>query len=107
MDRSDQWLGSCRGHDLKFPAGSLGALGSIGRSWTMQVREHDLKIFSTCPLSARANPKTCAGELREFARASEDAGHEGMLVVTDNGQLDPWLVSQIIVESTQRLSPLV
>jgi len=73
----------------------------------MPVREHDLKIFSTCPLSARAMPEACVRELREFARASEAAGHEGMLVVTDNGQLDPWLVSQIIVEATERLSPLV
>lgn len=73
----------------------------------MPVREHDLKIFSTCPLSARAEPEACVRELREFARASEAAGHEGMLVVTDNGQLDPWLVSQIIVEATERLSPLV
>ena len=73
----------------------------------MPVREHDLKIFSTCPLSARAMPEACIRELREFARASEAAGHEGMLVVTDNGQLDPWLVSQIIVEATERLSPLV
>lgn len=73
----------------------------------MPVREHDLKIFSTCPLSARAMPEACIRELREFARASEAAGHEGMLVVTDNGQLDPWLVSQIIVETTERLSPLV
>src|SRR5262245_2993501 len=73
----------------------------------MSVREHDLKIFSTCPLSSRAEPEVCARDLREFARAREDAGHQGILVVTDNGQLDPWLVSQIIVEATERLCPLV
>ncbi|HET7766826.1 MAG TPA: LLM class flavin-dependent oxidoreductase [Burkholderiales bacterium] len=73
----------------------------------MPVREHELKIFSTCPLSAQARPDACARELRAFARSSEDAGHEGILVVTDNGQLDPWLVSQIIVEATKRLCPLV
>ena len=69
--------------------------------------DHGLKIFSTCPLSAQARPGTCIGELQEFARSSEDAGHEGILVFTDNGQLDPWLVSQIIIEATERLCPLV
>jgi len=73
----------------------------------MQAREHDLKIFSTCPLSAKASPETCIRELQEFTRSSEGAGHEGVLVVTDNSQLDPWLVSQVIIESTDRLCPLV
>jgi alkanesulfonate monooxygenase len=73
----------------------------------MPIREHELKIFSTCPLSAKAARGTCLRELQDFARASEGAGHEGVLVVTDNGQLDPWLVSQIILESTARLCPLV
>jgi len=73
----------------------------------MPVRENDLKIFSTCPLSSQASPEACARELRDFARSSEDAGHEGMLVVTDNGQLDPWLVSQIVIEATESLCPLV
>src|SRR3989442_7380361 len=69
--------------------------------------DHGLKICSTCPVSAQARPGPCIGELQEFARSSEDAGHEGILVFTDNGQLDPWLVSQIIIEATERLCPLV
>jgi len=73
----------------------------------MQAREHDLKIFSTCPLSSKAPAETCIRELQEFSRSSESAGHEGVLVVTDNSQLDPWLVSQVIIESTDRLCPLV
>ena len=73
----------------------------------MTAPDHGLKIFSTCPLSAQARPGTCVRELQEFARASEDAGYEGVLVFTDNGQLDPWLVSQIIIESTEHLCPLV
>src|SRR2546423_15048825 len=73
----------------------------------MPVSDHGLKIFSSCPVSAQAQPKVCVRELQEFARASEDAGHEGALVFTDNSQLDPWLVSQIVVESTERLCPLV
>jgi alkanesulfonate monooxygenase len=73
----------------------------------MRVREHDVKIFSTCPLSSKSSSSACARELRDFARASEAAGHEGVLVVTDNAQLDPWLVSQVIIEATERLCPLV
>ena len=69
--------------------------------------DHGLKIFSTCPPSALAQPKTCIRQLQEIARWSEDAGCEGMLVFTDNGQLDPWLVSQVIIEATARLCPLV
>jgi len=45
--------------------------------------------------------------LEEIARWSEDAGCEGMLVFTDNAQLDPWLVSQVIIEATERVCPLV
>jgi alkanesulfonate monooxygenase len=66
-----------------------------------------LKIFSTCPPSALAQPVKCLRQLEEIARWSEDAGCEGILVFTDNGQLDPWLVSQAIIEATERLSPLV
>ena len=73
----------------------------------MRAGDHDLKIFSTCPLSSKASRETCIRDLQEFARSSEGAGHEGTLVVTDNSQLDPWLVSQVIIESTDRLCPLV
>jgi alkanesulfonate monooxygenase len=73
----------------------------------MPAPDHGLKIFSSCPVSAQAQPERCIRELQEFARASEDAGHEGALVFTDNSQLDPWLVSQIIIESTDRLCPPV
>lgn len=66
-----------------------------------------LKLFSTCPPSALAQPVTCMRQLQEIARWSEDAGCEGILVFTDNGQLDPWLVSQAIINATERLSPLV
>jgi alkanesulfonate monooxygenase len=45
--------------------------------------------------------------VREAARWSEEAGCEGILVYTDNGLLDPWLVAQLIIQNTSRLSPLV
>jgi len=69
--------------------------------------DHGLKIFTTCPPSALAQSGTCLRQLEEIARWSEDAGCEGSLVFTDNAQLDPWLVSQLIIEATEHLCPLV
>jgi len=69
--------------------------------------DHGLKIFTTCPTTLLAQPRDCIRQLKEMARASEEAGCEGILVFTDNAQLDPWLVSQIIIEATERISPLV
>jgi len=69
--------------------------------------DHGLKIFTTCPPSALAQSGTCLRQLEEIARWSEDAGCEGILVFTDNAQLDPWLVSQLIIEATEHLCPLV
>jgi alkanesulfonate monooxygenase len=43
----------------------------------------------------------------DVARWSEAAGHTGILVYTDNGIVDPWLTSQIILQSTTKLCPLV
>lgn len=34
-------------------------------------------------------------------------GYAGTLVYTDNGLVDPWLVSQVILENTKRIAPLV
>ncbi len=67
----------------------------------------DLAIFSTCPQSRDSTPDQYARHVIETARWSEAAGCEGILVYTDNAILDPWLVSQIVIENTQRLAPLV
>jgi alkanesulfonate monooxygenase len=69
--------------------------------------EHGLKIFSTCPVSQPAERQAYLRRVQEIARWSEDAGYEGILVFTDNAQLDPWLVSQAIIAATRRLAPLV
>ena len=69
--------------------------------------DHGLKIFTTCPAPLLAKPGTFFRELEEIARCSEAAGCEGILVFTDNAQLDPWLVAQIVIEATDHLCPLV
>lgn len=66
-----------------------------------------LRVFTTCPPSAFAYHGTSLKRVQQVASWSEAAGCEGMLVFTDNRQLDPWLVSQAIVQATRRLRPLV
>jgi alkanesulfonate monooxygenase len=66
----------------------------------------NIRVFSTCPASNLVEgPYQQA--MREAARLSEQAGCEGMLVYTDNGLLDPWLVAQLILECTESIAPLV
>jgi alkanesulfonate monooxygenase len=64
-------------------------------------------LYSTCPPYRGADPQTYACQVRDVARWSEEGGCEGILVYTDNGLLDPWLVAQLIIQSTAHLSPLV
>jgi alkanesulfonate monooxygenase len=69
--------------------------------------ESGLRIYSTTPLSQQMERPEYLQRVQEVARWSEDAGYEGILVFTDNQQLDPWLVSQEIIRATRRLCPLV
>src|SRR5437016_1278069 len=66
-----------------------------------------LQLFSTCPQSFGFDKESYARQVRKVARWSERCGCQGILVYTDNSLVDPWLVSEIIVESTKGLSPLV
>src|SRR2546430_3281404 len=67
----------------------------------------DVKIFSTCPPLGSIPTAEYSKAVADAARWSEKYGCTGMLVYTDNSQVDPWLVSQIIIQSTLRLGPLV
>jgi len=66
-----------------------------------------LEIFSTSPQSKDSTREQYLQEVVDLARASEEAGHAGILVYTENGIVDPWLVSQVILTSTERICPLV
>jgi alkanesulfonate monooxygenase len=67
----------------------------------------NIRVFSTCPPSATASPEAYLEQVEEIASWSEDAGCEGILVYTDNGQVDAWLVAQTIIGATRSLCPLV
>jgi alkanesulfonate monooxygenase len=66
-----------------------------------------VQIFSTCPQSKDVPRNRYLQEVADVARWSEEAGCAGILVYTDNSIADPWLVSQVVVQSTARLAPLV
>jgi alkanesulfonate monooxygenase len=66
-----------------------------------------VQIFSTCPQSKDLPRDRYLQAVGDVARWSEEAGCAGILVYTDNSIVDPWLVSQVILQSTARLSPLV
>jgi alkanesulfonate monooxygenase len=66
-----------------------------------------IELFSTCPQSKGYEPQAYLRKVAEVARWSEAAACEGILVYTDNSLVDPWLVAQLIVQSTTSLSPLV
>lgn len=65
------------------------------------------RIYSTCPQSKDVDASRYLAAVSDIARWSEAAGCTGILVYTDNGIVDPWLVSQAVITSTERLQPLV
>jgi alkanesulfonate monooxygenase len=64
-------------------------------------------MFSTCPQSCEGDRETYTQRVADVARWSEAAGCRGTLVYSDNRLVDPWLASQIIIQSTTRFCPLV
>jgi alkanesulfonate monooxygenase len=71
------------------------------------VSESAVILYSTCPPYRGEAQETYRRQVRDVARWSEEGGCDGILVYTDNGLLDPWLVAQLILQSTTSLSPLV
>ncbi|MEJ2864257.1 LLM class flavin-dependent oxidoreductase [Actinomycetospora flava] len=66
-----------------------------------------LTVYSTCPQSKDVAAPDYLDAVAATARWSEEAGCAGMLVYTDNGIADPWLVAQTAIAATSRLAPLV
>lgn len=82
----------------RFPTGELARKGDAALI---------IKVFSTCPQSKDVQASRYLRAVADVAVWSEAAGCAGILVYTDNGIVDPWLVSQVIIQSTERLGPLV
>jgi alkanesulfonate monooxygenase len=63
-------------------------------------------VYATTPPYA-ADVSDYPRRVAETARWSEAGGCRGTLVYTDNTMLDPWLVAQVVMQSTRWLRPLV
>jgi alkanesulfonate monooxygenase len=66
-----------------------------------------IKVFSTSPQSKDCAREEYSANVVQVARWSEELGCEGILVYTDNSIVDPWLVSQIVLQNTNSICPLV
>lgn len=66
-----------------------------------------IEVFSTCPQSVEAAGEAYLKKVSDVAKWSEQYGCKGILVYTDNRLVDPWLLSQIIIQNTAQLYPLV
>jgi alkanesulfonate monooxygenase len=69
--------------------------------------EHDVHIFTACPQSKDVDGRDYVQRIIDISQWSEDFNCDGILIYTDNGLVDPWLVAQVVVENTKRLMPLV
>lgn len=66
-----------------------------------------VQIYATCPQSRDVARELYVSRVIDAAQWSEEAGCHGMLVYTDNGIADPWLVAQLLIQHTKALVPLV
>jgi alkanesulfonate monooxygenase len=73
----------------------------------MASHEPQIEVFSTTPQSKDRPRETYVQQVIDVARWSEEAGCTAILVYTDNSLVDAWLVSQIILQNTKKLCPLV
>jgi alkanesulfonate monooxygenase len=75
--------------------------------YSTPLKHEALELFTTCPPSNLVPKDSYDARVRDVARWSDDAGCAGILVYTDNGLVDPWLLSQLIIQHTRALAPLV
>jgi alkanesulfonate monooxygenase len=64
-------------------------------------------LFTTCPTFDGSDSEAYVKRVHDVSRWSDEAGCKGILVYTDNSVVDPWLISQMIIQNTKALSPLV
>lgn len=71
------------------------------------ISDSDLRIFSTCVQSVEVAPEQVRDQAARIAQWSDSAGCTGMLIYADNRLVDPWLLAQVAMQSTDALCPLV
>src|SRR5256885_3752558 len=65
------------------------------------------ELFSTCQQSKNLPADVYRRRVAEVAEWSDRSGYRGIFVYTDNQLVDPWLVAQVVIESTEQLCPLI
>jgi alkanesulfonate monooxygenase len=76
-------------------------------SQTLGSRPRTVELFATCPQSKDVDASEYRRRVGEVAQWTDKAGYRGILIYTDNGLVDPWLVAQLVIESSEQLCPLV
>jgi alkanesulfonate monooxygenase len=66
-----------------------------------------IEVFSTCPPSSAVPREDYVERVTQVAKWSDEAGCKGILVYSDNSLVDAWLLSQLIIQQTTSLCPLV
>ena len=66
-----------------------------------------IRVFSTCPQWSAVEKARYLRAVTDVAHWSDELGFEGILIYTDHSQLDPWLIAQVILQTTGSLCPLV
>lgn len=72
-----------------------------------KLADQRIELFSTCPPLSGSDGGAYLSRVVEVARWSDQAGCRGILIYTDNAQVDPWWVAQTIIRHTPSLCPLV
>jgi alkanesulfonate monooxygenase len=67
----------------------------------------DVQLFATSPQSKGQHPRAYRDRVADVARWTERAGYYGILIYTDPPLVDPWITAQLIIDATERISPLV
>jgi alkanesulfonate monooxygenase len=65
------------------------------------------RLFSTCPTMAMHPWQPYLPRVVEVARWAERYGCKGILIYSDNRQVDPWFVAQVVIQNTNALAPLI
>ncbi|HEY7511883.1 MAG TPA: LLM class flavin-dependent oxidoreductase [Vicinamibacteria bacterium] len=74
---------------------------------SIHATDAPLEVFSTCPTMGGLDAGAYLRTVIDVARWSEENGCKGILVYSDNSQLDAWTVSHAILQNTRTLCPLV
>jgi alkanesulfonate monooxygenase len=75
--------------------------------YSASVDVEGIRVYTTCPQSKDVDADQYVSRVAEVAEWSDHASCRGILVYTDNGLVDPWLVAQLIIQRTATLRPLV